>query len=45
MTEETPQPETETPETEKPANPLGKVKGFVEEHPVAMVAGGRKSVV
>lgn len=40
MTDETPQPETETPETEKPADPLGKVKGFVEEHPVAMVAGG-----
>lgn len=45
MTEETPPPETETPETEtpateKPADPLGKVRGFVEEHPVAMVAGG-----
>jgi hypothetical protein len=36
---ETPQPETpETPETA--TDPLGKVKGFVEEHPVAMVAGG-----
>lgn len=40
MTDETPPPETATPETEKPADPLGKVKGFVEEHPVAMVAGG-----
>ncbi|GEN98771.1 hypothetical protein NSE01_06040 [Novosphingobium sediminis] len=41
MTEsETPQPNAETPETEKPADTLGKVKGFVEEHPVAMVAGG-----
>lgn len=40
MTDETPPPETETPEAEKPTDPLGKVKGFVEEHPVAMVAGG-----
>ncbi|WP_421846295.1 hypothetical protein [Novosphingobium sp.] len=36
---ETPQPEaSETPEPAPDA--LGKVKGFVEEHPVAMVAGG-----
>ncbi len=35
---ETPQPEIVQPET--PADPLGKIKGFVEEHPVAMVAGG-----
>lgn len=35
------QPETEAEAaTERPANPLDKVKGFVEEHPVAMVAGG-----
>lgn len=40
MTDETPPPETEAPTAEKPADPLGKVKGFVEEHPVAMVAGG-----
>lgn len=48
MTEETPEtekPETEVAETEvaetgRPADALGKVKGFVEEHPVAMVAGG-----
>lgn len=46
MTEsETPQheaetPATQTPEAEKPNDPLGKVKGFVEDHPVAMVAGG-----
>lgn len=33
-------PDTSQTETEKPADPLGKVKGFVEEHPVAMVAGG-----
>ena len=33
-------PKTSETETEKPADPLGKVKGFVEEHPVAMVAGG-----
>ena len=36
--------ESETPETaptsEPATDPLGKVKGFVEEHPVAMVAGG-----
>lgn len=44
---ETPNSETEQPEiaqpqtgTETPVDPLGKVKGFVEEHPVAMVAGG-----
>lgn len=39
---ETPQPETEAAEAiaATPADPLGKVKGFVEEHPVAMVAGG-----
>lgn len=35
---DTPPPEPETPETDTDA--LGKVKGFVEEHPVAMVAGG-----
>jgi hypothetical protein len=35
------QPEAVQPETPTPAaDPLGKVKGFVEEHPVAMVAGG-----
>lgn len=34
-----PEPESQ-PETEKPTDPLGKVKGFVEDHPVAMVAGG-----
>ncbi|KUR71840.1 hypothetical protein AQZ52_09670 [Novosphingobium fuchskuhlense] len=33
---ETPPPES----PEAPTDPLGKVKGFVEEHPVAMVAGG-----
>lgn len=33
-------PNTSETETEKPADALGKVKGFVEEHPVAMVAGG-----
>lgn len=38
---ETPKTETETVTgAAKPADPLGKVKGFVEEHPVAMVAGG-----
>lgn len=38
---ENPQPEA-APETEatKQSDPLGKVKGFVEDHPVAMVAGG-----
>ena len=36
---ETPQPETDAPAA-APADPLGKVRGFVEEHPVAMVAGG-----
>lgn len=30
--------QSDTPAT--PTDPLGKVKGFVEEHPVAMVAGG-----
>lgn len=35
------QPEVTLPQTPTaPADPLGKVKGFVEEHPVAMVAGG-----
>ncbi len=34
-------PENLPPETPETAtDPLGKVKGFVEEHPVAMVAGG-----
>ena len=33
----TPQPEIPAP---SPGDPLGKVRGFVEEHPVAMVAGG-----
>lgn len=28
------------PEAEKPADALGRVKGLVEDHPVAMVAGG-----
>jgi hypothetical protein len=37
---ETPELEPEAPAAETPADPLGKVKGFVEEHPVAMVAGG-----
>ena len=41
---ETPQSEAPFPEavqSDTPAtDPLGKVKGFVEEHPVAMVAGG-----
>lgn len=40
MTDETPENASAAPETAKPADPLGKVKGFVEEHPVAMVAGG-----
>lgn len=35
---EAPQPEAPQPETA--TDPLGRVKGFVEEHPVAMVAGG-----
>ena len=35
---ETPQPQAPQPETA--TDPLGKVRGFVEEHPVAMVAGG-----
>lgn len=34
-------PQSEAPATPETAtDPLGKVKGFVEEHPVAMVAGG-----
>jgi hypothetical protein len=38
---ETPKTEAETATgAAKPTDPLGKVKGFVEEHPVAMVAGG-----
>ncbi|WP_298189391.1 hypothetical protein [Novosphingobium sp.] len=40
---ETPKSEAETEADAggaKPTDPLGKVKGFVEEHPVAMVAGG-----
>lgn len=37
---ENPTPEPENPEAPMASDPLGKVKGFVEEHPVAMVAGG-----
>lgn len=38
---ETPKPETaRDTEADKPTDPLTKVKGFVEDHPVAMVAGG-----
>lgn len=33
-------PHPEAPQPETATDPLGKVKGFVEEHPVAMVAGG-----
>ncbi|OYU33344.1 hypothetical protein [Novosphingobium sp. PASSN1] len=32
--------DSDKPTDPSASNPLGKVKGFVEEHPVAMVAGG-----